>query len=134
MKSGLVALLSTESTITAICSTRVYVSKAPEKALLPYVIITQMSSEENPSIDGASGKLRFITFDIDCKSKTSVQAESLGNAVRTFIQDYTGAAGNYTIGAVIMNDESDSYEPPQDGSDVGVHVVTLDLDVQFNIA
>ena len=134
MKSGLVALLSTESTITAICSTRVYVSKAPEKALLPYVIITQMSSEENPSLDGASGKLRFITFDIDCKSKTSVQAESLGNAVRTFIQDYTGAAGNYTIGAVIMNDESDSYEPPQDGSDVGVHVVTLDLDVQFNIA
>jgi hypothetical protein len=134
MKSGLVALLSTESTITAICSTRVYVSKAPEKALLPYVIITQMSSEENPSIDGASGKLRFITFDIDCKSKTSVQAESLGNAVRTFIQDYTGAAGNFTIGAVIMNDESDSYEPPQDGSDVGVHVVTLDLDVQFNIA
>jgi hypothetical protein len=133
MKSGLVALLSTESTITAICSTRVYVSKAPEKALLPYVIITQMSSEENPSLDGASGKLRFITFDIDCKSKTSVQAESLGNAVRTFIQDYTGAAGNYTIGAVIMNDESDSYEPPQDGSDVGVHVVTLDLDVQFNI-
>ena len=134
MKSGLVALLSTESTITAICSTRVYVSKAPEKALLPYIIITQMSSEENPSLDGASGKLRFITFDIDCKSKTSVQAESLGNAVRTFIQDYTGAAGNYTIGAVIMNDESDSYEPPQDGSDVGVHVVTLDLDVQFNIA
>jgi hypothetical protein len=134
MKSGLVALLSTESTITAICSTRVYVSKAPEKALLPYIIITQMSSEENPSLDGASGKLRFITFDIDCKSKTSVQAESLGNAVRTFIQDYTGAAGNYTIGAVIMNDESDSYEPPEDGSDVGVHVVTLDLDVQFNIA
>ena len=134
MKSGLVALLSTESTITAICSTRVYVSKAPEKALLPYVIITQMSSEENPSLDGASGKLRFITFDIDCKSKTSVQAESLGNAVRTFIQDYTGSAGNYTIGAVVMNDESDSYEPPEDGSDVGVHVVTLDLDVQFNIA
>jgi len=134
MKSGLVALLSTEATITAICGTRVYVTKAPQKAVFPYVIITQMSSEENASLDGATGKLRFITFDIDCKSKTSVQAESLGNAVRTFIQDYTGAAGNFTIGAVIMNNESDSYEPPDDGSDVGVHVVTLDLDVQFNIA
>jgi len=134
MKSGLVALLSTEATITAICGTRVYVTKAPQKAVFPYVIITQMSSQENASLDGATGKLRFITFDIDCKSKTSVQAESLGNAVRTFIQDYTGAAGNFTIGAVIMNDESDSYEPPDDGSDVGVHVVTLDLDVQFNIA
>lgn len=134
MKSGLVSLLSSESTITAICSTRIYIGKAPQTASFPHVIITQMGTNENVSLDGASGKLRFITFDIDCKSKTSVQAESLGNAVRTFIQDYTGSAGNFTIGAVIMNDESDSYEPPDDGSDVGVHVVTLDLDVQFNIA
>jgi hypothetical protein len=134
MKSGLVSLLSSESTITAICSTRIYIGKAPQTASFPHVIITQMGTNENVSLDGASGKLRFITFDIDCKSKTSVQAESLGNAVRTFIQDYTGAAGNFTIGAVIMNDESDGYEPPDDGSDVGVHVVTLDLDVQFNIA
>jgi len=132
MKSGLVSLLSGESTVTAICSTRIYVGKAPQKALLPHVIITQMGSEENGSIDGASGQLRFLTFDIDCKSKTSVQAEQLANAVRTFLDDYSGTAGDYTIGAVIMNDESDDYEPPTDGSDVGVHVVTLDLDVQFN--
>lgn len=132
MKSGLVSLLSSEGTITAICSTRVYVVKAPEKALLPYIIITQMGSNENPSIDGASGQLRFLTFDIDCKAKTSVQAESLGNAVRTFLDDYSGTAGIYTIGAVLMNDESDGYEPPSDGSDIGVHVVTLDCEIQFN--
>jgi hypothetical protein len=132
MKSGLVSLLSGESTVTAICSTRIYVGKAPQKALLPHVIITQMGSEENGSIDGASGQLRFLTFDVDCKSKTSVQAEQLANAVRAFLDDYSGTAGDYTIGAVIMNDESDDYEPPADGSDVGVHVVTLDLDVQFN--
>ena len=132
MKSGLVALLSGEATITAICSTRVYVQKAPQNAAFPHVIITQMSSEENGSLDGASGQLRFLTFDIDCKAKTSVQAESLGNAVRTFLDDYSGTAGSYTIGAVIMNDESDDYEAPTDGSDIGVHVVTLDLDVQYN--
>ena len=91
-----------------------------------------MGSNENPSIDGASGQLRFLTFDIDCKAKTSVQAESLGNAVRTFLDDYSGTAGIYTIGAVLMNDESDGYEPPSDGSDIGVHVVTLDCEIQFN--
>lgn len=132
MKSGLVALLSGEATITAICSTRVYVVKAPEKAPLPYIVITQMGSEENVSIDGASGQLRFLTFDIDCKAKTSVQAESLGNAVRVFLDDYSGIAGSYTIGAVIMNDEADDYEPPSDGSDVGVHVVTLDCEIQYS--
>ena len=132
MKSGLVSLLAGESTVNAICGSRIYVNKAPQKATFPHLVITQMSSEENGSIDGGSGQLRFLTFDIDCRAQTSVKAEELGNAVRTFLDDYSGAAGSCTIGAVIMNDESDDYEPPQDGSDVGVHVVTLDLDVQFN--
>jgi hypothetical protein len=132
MKSGLVALLSAEATITAICSTRVYVGKAPQAATFPHVIVTQMSSEENASLDGASGQLRFLNFDIDCKAKTSVQAEALGNAVRVYLDDYSGTAGSYTIGAVILNDESDDYEPPQDGSDAGVHVVTLDVDIHYN--
>ncbi len=83
-------------------------------------------------MDGGSGQLRFINFDIDCRATTSVKADELATAVRVFIDDYSGAAGGYTIGAVVMNDESDDYEPPQDGSDIGVHVVTLDLDVQFN--
>ena len=132
MRSGLVSLLANEATVNAICGSRVYVTKAPQKAAFPHIVITQMSSEENASMDGASGQLRFINFDIDCRATTSVKAEELANAVRVFLDDYSGAAGSYTIGAVVMNDESDDYESPQDGSDIGVHVVTLDLDVQFN--
>lgn len=132
MKSGLVSLLTGESTIAALCGSRIYINKAPQKATFPQLIITQMSSEENATMDGGSGQLRFLNFDIDCRALTSMQSEALGNAVRTFLDDYSGAAGSSTIGAVIMNDESDDYEPPQDGSDVGVHVVTLDVDIQFN--
>jgi hypothetical protein len=132
MKSGLVSLLSSEATITAISGTRVYVQRAPQNAAFPHIIITQMSSEENTTLDGGSGQLRFVDFDIDCKAKSSVTAESLGNAVRTYIDDYSGTAGSYTIGAVLINDESDDYEPPQDGSDVGVFVVTLDLTIHYN--
>ena len=133
MKSGLVSLLSSEATITAICGTRVYVQRAPQNAAFPHLIITQMGSEENATLDGGSGQLRFLDFDIDCKAKSSVTAESLATAVRTYIDDYSGTAGNFTIGAVLMNDESDDYEPPQDGSDVGVFVVTLDVTIHYNI-
>jgi hypothetical protein len=132
MKSGLVSLLSSEATITAISGTRVYVQRAPQNAAFPHIIITQMSSDENGTLDGGSGQLRFLDFDIDCKAKSSVTAESLGNAVRAYIDDYSGTAGSFTIGAVIVNDESDDYEPPQDGSDVGVFVVTLDLTIHYN--
>ena len=132
MKSGLVSLLTGEATVSAICGSRVYVNRAPQNAIFPHVIITQMSSEENGTLDGGSGQLRFLDFDIDCKAKSSVQAESLCNAVRVFIDDYSGTAGSSTIKAVSLNDESDDYEPPQDGSDVGVFVVTLDVTIQFN--
>jgi hypothetical protein len=132
MKSGLVSLLSSEATITAISGTRVYVQRAPQNAAFPHIIITQMGSEENTTLDGGSGQLRFLDFDIDCKAKSSVTAESLANAVRTYIDDYSGTAGSFTIGAVLMNDESDDYEPPQDGSDVGVFVVTLDVTIHYN--
>jgi hypothetical protein len=132
MKSGLVSLLSSEATITAISGTRVYVQRAPQNAAFPHIIITQMGSEENATLDGGSGQLRFLDFDIDCKAKSSVTAESLANAVRTYIDDYSGTAGSFTIGAVLMNDESDDYEPPQDGSDVGVFVITLDVTIHYN--
>jgi hypothetical protein len=132
MKSGLVSLLSSEATITAISGTRVYVQRAPQNAAFPHIIITQMGSEENGTLDGGSGQLRFLDFDIDCKAKSSVTAESLANAVRTYIDDYSGTAGSFTIGAVLMNDESDDYEPPQDGSDVGVFVITLDVTIHYN--
>ena len=132
MKSGLVSLLTGEATISALVGSRVFIGKAPEKATLPHIVITQMGSEENTSIDGLSGQLRTLTFDIDCRAKRSVEVESLATAVRTFIDDYSGTAGSYTIGAVFVNDEQDDYEPPADGSDVGVHVVTLDVDIQYN--
>lgn len=132
MKAALVSLLSGESTVNAICSNRVYVNRAPQKAIFPQIIITQMNSEENGTLDGGSGQLRFLNFDIDCRAKSSLEAASLGDAVRVFLDDYSGTAGSKTIGAVLMNDESDDYEPPTDGSDVGVFLVTLDVTVQFN--
>lgn len=132
MKSGLVSLLTGEATISAICGSRVYVGNAPQKATFPHVVLTQLGSHENYAIDGGSGQLRFVTFDIDCRAKTSVGAESLANAVRVYLDDYSGTAGSYTIGAVLMNGETDDYEPPSDASDTGTYVVTLDVEVQYS--
>lgn len=130
MKSGLVSLLANESTISAIVSSRIYVSKAPQGATLPHIVITQIGAEANQTLDGTTG-LRFVDFDIDCKDDRSVGAETLGDAVRVFIDDASGTAGSQTIKAVLLNDESTDYEPPVDGSDKGVHVVLLDVTIQY---
>lgn len=141
MRAGLVALLTSESTVSALVGSRVYVNKAPQAVyssngtrtpkLAPHVVITEMGTEENESLDG-SGELRFMEFDIDCKADRSVDAEGVANAVRLFLQNYTGPAGEYTVAALHVQDEIDGYEPPTDQSDVGVHVVTIDVRIDFN--
>jgi len=130
VKSGLVSLLVNESTVSAIVGTKVFLGKVPQRTELPYIMITQMDSNELQTLDGTTG-LRFVTFDIDCKADRSVEAETLGNAVRVFLDDASGTAGSQTIKAVLMNSESTEYEPPTDGSDKGVHVVLLDVTIQY---
>lgn len=133
MKSGLVSLLANESTISALVGSRIYVDNAPQKAALPHIVITQMNTDELKSLDGSS-ETRRITFDIDCKADRSLDAYTLGNTVRTFIDDYTGTAGSQTIDGVLMNDESGSIEPPHDNSDKPRYVVTLDVDIFYKPA
>jgi len=133
LNTGLVSLLTGESTISAIVGSRVYISKAPQNASLPYIVITQMSSNENQTIDGTTG-LRFVDFDIDCKAERSVTSETLGKTVRTFIDDYTGAAGADTVNAVLINDESTQFEPPTDGSDKGIYTTVIDATIQYTPA
>lgn len=133
MRSGLVALLAGESTITAIVGSRIYISNAPQGAAFPHIVINQMRSDEMVTCSGTPG-LRALDFDIDCKADRSVQCETLGNAVRTFIDDYTGTAGSESIDAVIVNDESTDIEPPQDGSDKVIYTTLLDVTIQYSPA
>ena len=132
MKTGLVKLFKTTSVITAIVEGRTHLNKLPQKAdkKLDHIIITQMSSDEHNSLDGTS-ELRFIDFDIDCKATVAVRADTLAKVVRAFLKDYTGSAGDETIDAVLYRDESDGFEPFVDGSDDGLHSVTLDFNIQY---
>jgi len=132
MKTGLQKLFKTTNAITSIVSDRVYVTRLPQSAdeNLDHILITQMTSDENNSLDGTS-ELRFIDFDVDCKSRTSTRADILSKAVRAFLKDYTGAAGDQTIDAVLFTGESDDFEQPVDGSDGGLYVTTLDFQIQY---
>ncbi len=130
MRFGLISLLANESTVSAIVGARIYFGGAPQGSNLPHIVITQMQSDEMAALDDTPG-LRSVDFDIDCKADRAVEAKTLGDAVRVFIDDATGTAGTQTIGAVILNGESTDYEPPTDGGDVGVHTTLLDVTIQY---
>ena len=140
MEEALVALLKTQVSITATVGQRIYAGFMPQKAVshtndddrdgLPCILITELSSEENVAFD-STGALRFVNVDIDCKAKSRPVARTLAKTVRRFIDDYTGTAGSETIRAVLMEASRMDYEQPFDGSDNGIHVVTMNLTVQY---
>jgi len=133
MREGLRKLLLATASVTSIVGGRVFITRVPQKAdrEKEHILITQMSSEENKSFDGTS-ELRFLSFDVDCKGATSSKADILAKAVRALLKDYTGAAGDQTVEAVLFNGESDGFEPPVDGSDKGLYVTVLDFQIQYS--
>ena len=135
MKEGLRKLFLTTNAIKSIVGNRIYITRVPQGADKDkeHILITQLSSDENKTLDGTS-ELRFLDIDIDCKSPTSAKSDTLAIAVRGFLDDYTGSAGDQTIGAVLFNGESDSFESPADASDKGLYVTTLDFQIQYNPA
>lgn len=133
MEAGLVSLLTNEASISAVVGTAVYVGNIPQRGTYPCILITQMGSDEYNALD-ATGNLRRVTFDIDCKADTSLAASALADIVREFIKDYTGVAGSQTIDAVHLNGETATVESMTDGSDVHRYVKTLDVDIHYTPA
>lgn len=132
MIGGILNLLVNTTAISNIVGARVYINKAPQKAALPYLILTQLGSEEYLSIDSTTSNLRGLVVDVDCKARTFPDVQTLAEAVKARLTDYSGAAGTYTVRAAIFNDETHDYEPSADGSDNGAHVITLDYDFQYS--
>jgi len=64
----------------------------------------------------------------------TLKQKALAKAVSDYFENFSGAAGSDTINAVLWNDETDSYEPDEKGSDKGLHVTTLDFNVQYTLA
>ena len=133
MKAGLRKLFLATNGITSLVGDRTFVTRLPPRVKkdADHILITQISSDENNSLDGTS-ELRFLDIDVDCKATSLARTDAMSLAVRTFLKDYTGPAGDQEIKAVLFSDESDSFEPFIDGSDEGFYVTTLDFNIQYS--
>lgn len=136
---GLRQLLLSESSITSKLNQTnprlkgIYNDTVPQQAQPSYIVLTELRGDNLLALDGTGG-LKFRDFDIDCKANTRVKAKALAKAVSDFLENYTGSAGDDTINAVLWNDETDEFEPDEQGSDGGVFVTTLDFTIQYTLA
>lgn len=127
--TSLRTLLLSQVAITNRTGTRIFVTKADQNTASPYIVITRISHDPLKALDGTTG-LRFTDVDIDCCATDYPTAVAVADAVREFLKDYSGSAGNETINAVLLNDEDDDFIIAGDGRDAGYHMVTLDFQIQ----
>lgn len=100
IEQALYRLLSTNSNVTALVSTRIYPSKATQGAARPYLIYQQISEQDIAKNSDGPGNLPAVTFQIDAYAETYAVARQLGRAVRELLRPYRGSvelAGSPTV-------------------------------------
>ena len=123
--------LATVAGVTALVGDRVY-RKVPKGTALPYIRIIRNDIDHNPTLDGTAGHMKSEEIDVDSAGQPAAVADAVDDAVRTALQDWAGAAAGITVDAVIIEGGPESTEPPANGEDNGVSLVSQAYLVQWH--
>lgn len=128
---GIKTLLLAQASVTAIVSTRIFVSAAKQGTDPPYIVIDRMSDEKYKGLDGVqTGKQAEI--DIECWARTPESAAALAEVVSDFLDDFQGATGGVeTVLAVHHLGDSDNYVAPTSGGEITEFVSLINLEIQY---
>lgn len=116
-----------------IVGTRAFPVVLPQSADLPAITYARTTGAYDHNLKGSSG-VAIPTFELDCWAPTYEQADQIAEAVRQKMQGFSGTMGSVTVTSVILDDESDHFEPAQDASDRAVFRITLRYRVQHRVS
>jgi galactose-1-phosphate uridylyltransferase len=113
-QQGLYAYLSTNATITALISTRLYPDILPQDVTYPAVVFRQIGNNDDDGLQAASTLLRPI-YEFEAQAQDGddpyAAARQVIRAITSVLQDYAGAMGNCIVGAVLRGEDAEDYDP-----------------------
>lgn len=128
VESALYSYLGGVSAVTALVSTRIYPSQAPQGAALPYVVHHKVSERRFPNVAGPSGMVR-ARHQIDVFGATLDSAQSVAETLRNNLDGWRHTvmgAEQLNVLSIDLDDVRSDFTPPNDGGDPGTHRVTGD--------
>lgn len=102
IEEALFKLLSTDSGVSAIASTRVYISLMPESPTFPAIVYRMISEKTFPAMGADVGIVRR-RMQVDCWGETATDARNLADAVIAALSRYSGTV-TYTGGSTVISD------------------------------
>ena len=111
IEEAIYSILSGDSGIAAVVSTRIYPVTLPQQATLPAIAFTRISTGRSLHHSG-TGQIAESSFQISCFSTNVKSAKSLAALVRAKLHNYVGTVGSDVIQRTEVVDEGpDLWEP-----------------------
>lgn len=101
------------SSVTTLCSTRIYPVIAPQDTIAPFVVFGIVSSIPTNTKDRIS-EVDTMRVQVDCYAKTYAGAEALASACRLAMDGQTGTKGGVQVDGVAYEMEEDMIEEDLD--------------------
>lgn len=95
------------------------------------IIWRRLGTEREPLLQSAMGSAEAL-IEFDCVSTTQAGAKTLADTLRGELDGFgPGTMGSATVHWCLLDDESDDYDPPADGSAKGQFHVIQVYRIQF---
>jgi hypothetical protein len=137
IEQALYSVLSGAAAVAAIVGTRIEPTNSQQASTLPRIVYERTAAEYEQTLLGSSSGLCRATYDFDCIASTYSGVKTLAAAVRSALDRYkgnqTGSGYDETIYRVMLDDDTDEFEPPRDGSDRGDYVVRMTFEVWYGV-
>jgi len=107
-------ILKDTTTVSDLCSDRIYWLKTPQKPTLPYVVFNAISDAHEPlymSSDQSKAKSGQRHFQFTCLSDDAIEALDLQQTVMDTLRWAQGATYGFTIEIVTIANMAHDYEP-----------------------
>ena len=96
--------------LTALVGTRVYPSRAPDGAQVPYVVYSdQAPVDQVPDLAGV-GTLAQTRVQTEAWALTATQAKQVGDAVQGALRGFTGTIAGVSIQHITLDGGFDDYD------------------------
>jgi hypothetical protein len=124
--------LSTDSTLSALVSTRVYPVQAPQGATFPLVIYSEAAQKKVWALGGPVN-LNSFSLHLDCYATDYATAKAVRLAAKNALVGYHGTlgAGAITVRGIFDETSDDGVEAPIHADEFGVYRAGLDVSIYF---
>lgn len=130
IESALYSILTGDSDVSGLVSTRVYPYVAPQDVVLPFITFSRISGEHAQHMGGGVG-LATVRLMVTSWAKKSDSASTLAEHVRDALQGYSGTAASVDVDAVILDGDSADAEQLVIGKEQFVYSVSQEYTFWF---